>query len=487
MSAPFVWIITPAAIGVVLFFLRRWDRVTGLIAVAVCLWLAWVANVLPFAEVITLGNITLKISETYSILGRVFLLSEAERPFLAFLYLLSAYWLLGAYLSKPTTMFTPFAMITVALLTATLAVEPFLYAALMIETIVLFAVPLLVQPGQRSRKGVLRFLAFQTFGVPFILFTGWMLTGIEATPGNLDLVVRAGILLAIGFIFLLAVFPFHSWMPMVAEESQPYVSAFIFFMLPGVVSLFALGLVERFVWLQESLPLFDFLRVIGGLMVLVGGVMAAFEDHLGRMMGFAAVMETGWSMLAISFGNYLGTVLYFWLWIPRAVSMVAWAVSLSYFWREAKGDLHLESVRWRGRMFPVAVLGLLVSHFSLAGVPSMAGFPVRLALWEHLAGGHPAMAVISLVGSLGLMVAGMRTMLLLQPPPEGKTKVRDLFMEGYIDSDEPIQQEVRSRMIITWSVFALFLVVILWVGLFPQSFLPGLQSLVGMFPQLGAR
>ena len=47
------------------------------------------------------------------------------------------------------------------------------------------------------------------------------------------------------------------------------------------------------------------------LMVFVGGVWAAFENHLGRMMGYAAVMEIGLSLMAIGLGNAAGLILYF--------------------------------------------------------------------------------------------------------------------------------------------------------------------------------
>ena len=192
----------------------------------------------------------------------------------------------------------PFAFGMLALLIAALAVEPFLYAALLIEITVLIAIPLLAPPNTKPGRGVFRFLAFQTFGMPFILFTGWMLAGLEASPGDLQVALQAGVLLGIGFGFLLAVFPFHSWLPMLAEVGNPYIVAFIFYMLPGMVSLFGLGFFDRFVWLRESESAYQLIRGIGMVMVVVGGVWAAFETHLGRMLGHAAIMETGLTLLA---------------------------------------------------------------------------------------------------------------------------------------------------------------------------------------------
>ena len=273
MTAPQLWVILPAILGVVLFFFRRWWNALIVSGLVLSLWLAWAAWLLPFGEAISIGSFSLKISESYFLLGREFQLLEAERPFIAFLYLVNALWIFGAYFSRPPALFVPFALISVALLTAALAVEPFLYAALLIEAIALLSVPLLVQPGQKSRRGVLRFLAFQTFGMPFLLFTGWMLAGVEASPGQIELVVRAGVLLAVGFAFFLAIFPFHSWIPMVAQESHPFVAAYLFFMLPGVVSLFGLGFLDRFIWLRESENLLLLLRMIGQSFIILAAVL----------------------------------------------------------------------------------------------------------------------------------------------------------------------------------------------------------------------
>jgi NADH-quinone oxidoreductase subunit N len=481
MSAPFLWIFLPGIAGVFLFAMRRSERVVNIIGVVLSLWLASTAWLLPVDEVVTLGGFSFKLIGSYSILGREFILTNLDRPFLAILFFLHAFWVLGASFAQPGETFVPFAFGMLALLTAALAVEPFLYAALLIEITVLIAIPLLAPPDTRPGRGVFRFLAFQTFGMPFILFTGWMLAGLEASPSELQVALRAGVLLGIGFAFLLAVFPFHSWLPMLGEESHPYIAAFIFYMLPGMVSLLGLGFIDRFAWLRGSEGAYQLIRVIGMVMALVGGVWAAFEVHLGRMLGHAAIVETGLTLLAVGLGTTDGLMIYFWLIIPRAAVFILWAISLALIKQRMGGELRLSHVQGIGRLRPVLALSLLLAHFSLSGLPFLAGFPVRLVLWEHLAGVFPILAAGAILGNVGMLAGGLRTMSVFFTADVQEFPVKSEPLKEIPRSPTPISPE----RLLSWSYFAISALVISFFGLFPSVILPLLDRLVLMFEQLG--
>jgi formate hydrogenlyase subunit 3/multisubunit Na+/H+ antiporter MnhD subunit len=481
MSAPLVWIFLPGLAGVLFFVLRRSERVVSIIGVVFSFWLASTAWLMPVDEVINIGGFTLKLTDSFSILGRQFILTNLDRPFLAILFSIHAFWILGAAFAKPGEAFIPFTFVMLALLTAALAVEPFLYAGLLIEITVLFAIPLLSPPDTKPGRGVFRFLAFQTFGMPFILFTGWMLAGLEASPGDLQVALRAGVLLGVGFAFLLAVFPFHSWLPMLGEESHPYIAAFIFYILPGMVSLFGLGFIERFVWLRDSEGAYQLIRTIGMVMALVGGVMAAFEVHLGRMLGHAAIVETGLTLLAIGLGTREGLMIYFWLIIPRAAAFIIWAISLSRIKQRMKGELRLSNVQGLGRLRPILALSLLMAHFSLSGLPFLAGFPVRLVLWEQLAGVFPVLAVGAILGNVGMLAGGLRTMSVFFTPEEQELPQESQPLKEIPLGSIPITPERR----LSWSYFGISALVITFLGLFPTFLIPALKRLVLMFEQLG--
>ena len=425
MSAALIWIFLPGFIGAVLFFFRKMERLTAILGTATALLLAALAWQVSIGTVYHLGPISFQINESLQFLGRRFVLQESDRSTLAIIYLIAAFWFGGAYISKAGRMLIPMGLGVVGLMIAAIAVEPFLYAALIIEMAALLCIPILVAPGKRAGKGVFRFLTFQSFGTPFILLTG-LFTGWLAAPSNggtpqAELTFRAVIFLSLGFAFLLGIFPFHSWIPMLAEEAHPYATAFVFFMLPGMVSLFGLGFIAHYDWLRFNSLIFDFLRYGGTIMVVFGGIWAALQRHLGRILGYAVMVDTGLTLLAISVqppeaflalaSSGLGAT-FFALFFTRALALGTWAMALAVIQAKTK-SLSFQACSGAARSLPAASLALVFASFSLAGFPIFAGFPVRLSIWTQLGSQNPALAFGALLGAAGLIVGGLRTMTVL--------------------------------------------------------------------------
>jgi len=457
MSTPLIFILLPLLVSMILMAIRRWRRVTGVIGSITTLAFGLLAWWIPIGEITPLGLWSIQILDRIVVLGRQFVLGEEQRSVLMLVYIITAFWFVGALAAQTRRVFVPLGLSVVALMIAAIAVEPFVLAALLIELAVLISIPILSPPGEEVGRGVQRFLVFQSLGMPLILLAGWMLTGVDTPLDNPQMTIRAVLVLGLGFAFLLAIFPFHTWVPMLAKEVDPYSAAFVFSTLLGIGVLFGFSFFDRYTWLTDLTGVYEIVRISGVLMIALGGVWAAFQRHLGRMLGYAVILETGRSLVAMS--TPLGVSLYYVLLIPRILALGVWALALSLV-NSYADDLGYPAVGGVARRFPVVGASVIVANFTLAGFPLLAGFPVYLTMWEQLAQASPHMVIWTVLGSLGLMMGGLRSLAVLVSGPEEIQWERT--------------QHLGAQVLLVISLIGLVL-----VGLFPQWFTPILAYLPG--------
>lgn len=464
MNAPLLWIFIPFVVGMTLLLIPR-VRIATLTGGILTAALALIALLIPIDTALLLGSFSFKISASIQILGRSLALNPADGRLLALIYGTAALWFFGAEAANASHRFTSLGLAIIALLVASIAVEPFLFAAPILEMASLLVIPLLVLPYQKPGRGALRFLIYQTLAMPFILFSGWMLAGVEASPSDIGLTTQAALMLGLGFAFLLAVFPLYNWIPMLAEEASPYVVGFLLWALPAFTVIFALGFMDRYVWLRNSPELSGAIESAGLFMVVSGGLFAAFQRHLGRMMAYASIAETGLMILAMGLKSTFSVEITFLLLISRGLELAVWSLSLSIL-KAQTDSLRFSSVQGLARAFPLAVSALVLANFSAVGFPLLAGFPARLALWEGLAGQSLAIAFWILVGLFGLLAGAIRTLAaLVMAPDYTPWKWNETWIQ---------------LIMLGVGVIGLFI-----IGLFPQIVQPLLSSLPAMFQHIG--
>ena len=461
MSSPFIWVLIPGIVALILVFLYRYQLVSSIIAISFSLVFAGLAWGLKIGEVVTIGSWAFIIEDQFTILGRSFVISNLVLPQIAIFYLLFAFWNVGALVIPKPPLFTSLSLASIAVLISALSVQPILFAALLLEVAVLIFVLMLTPMGQSVNRGTLRFLTYQTLGVPFILLAGWFLSGIELQAGNTQDIVRAAVFLGLGFSFHLGLFPLHSWIPMLTETAHPYVTSFVVTTLLSMGILIPVGFVQRYPSLNENINIFEILRLIGIMMTLVGGVWATFQRNLGRVLGFAMIVEIGRTFLAISLPS--GEKLLYGLLYPRALSFGVWAMCLTIL-RSYVEDLQFHSVQGLGRKYWIVGTGIVLANFSLVGIPTLAGFPIYSILWEQLAGEGIWISLAAIAGSAGLMVGGLRSFAVLVMGPE-ELELSEGQGEAFIPS-----------IFIMVGLCAIFL-----MGIFPQWFIPTLTSINAAF------
>jgi len=464
MNAPIIWIVFPALVAFLLFTIRN-QRALSIIGGTLTALLALAAQFIPIEEAFKLGTLSIKIDSSMAVLGRVLQIRPTEGSLLAIIYGVTALWFFGAEASKTAPRIVPFGLLITTLMVASIAVEPFLFAALFIELAVLLAVPLLTNINHPPGHGVVRFLIYQTLAMPFILFSGWLLSGVEASPGDIALATQSASILGLGFAFLLAIFPFYNWIPMLMEETPPFIVGFLLWIIPTITLIFGAGFLDRYSWLRTSPQLATTLQYTGLLMIVTGGLWAATQRHLGRIMAYSSIAETGFSILALSLDPRIGIPILFLLIPARALGLAVWSLALTVIKDQAE-SLRFNAVRGMLRNIPFASTALILASLSTSAFPLLAGFPARLALWENLSHVSLTAALWLGIGIIGLLISSFRTMAVLS------------MAEEYTSWE--LSEDWLQSIMLGLGMIGLFI-----LGLFPQFIQYFLADLPAMFDHLG--
>ena len=464
MSAPIIWIVIPLFLSILLFMIRS-NRLLALISGGVIsALLALFALTFKIESVFPLGPLSVEISSTLAVLGRNFVISDSDRSILLLMYSLCAFWIFGSRISGANSFFVPNILAIISLFVAALSVQPFLYAALIIEIAVLISMPIFFQRGKPVKQGILRFLVFQTLAVPFILFSG---RGFEVAPSSIDSQLayfQAGILLAIGFGLWLAIFPFYSWIPLLAEDGHPYSAGFIFSILPTTTFIFFLEFFNSYNWLREQAILFSIIQVLGIVMIVLGGLFAAFQRSLSRLLGYAVMVEIGFSLLALSLNQVIGWQSYILVLVPRLISIAICALAISILKNQ---EISLDINRLQGLFikFPFTSVGFILGWFTFSGLPLLPGFPTKLPILIGLSEISLQPIIFVSIGLFGLFVAGFRFLAII-------------FSER--ESSKPVESEPLLQKVFFFIGSSSLLI----IGLFPSVFLTPFLSLLTAFTNL---
>jgi NADH-quinone oxidoreductase subunit N len=380
MSAPMLWIVFPFLLSVLFLFLgEKRPRLVNRLAIGLGLLLGLFAFFQSIGGLLSLGPVSVEIRETLPFFGRAFVLKNEDRLLIGVIYLAYAMFVAAKDSVGVDQKFTALSLSVTAILIAAVAVEPFLYSAILIELAILIVIPLANRRETSDDKSLLYFLIYLSLAMPFILLAGWILGGVQANPSDAISLNKAAILLGIGFALWLGVFPFHSWVARLASVVHPLVSGFIFSVLPTIMLFIIVDFLFGLNWLRESETLFYLIRVVGIVMTVTGGVLFAVENEVKRMLGLIVLFETGAALLLLSFSDIHHLNLFYLSFLPRIAGLALLSYVMSVL-HSQKLSLTILGIKGILRRYPFTSVGLVISLFSILGFPLAGSYPIKLEI-----------------------------------------------------------------------------------------------------------
>ncbi len=452
MSTPILYIGLPAILAVGLFFLRSRQKATLIISMSLFVILSAVALFHNFGQLLKIGPLSINLGTTLTIFGRDFILSNSDRLLLTVSCLTSLFWLGGLRHAGLNVNLVSYQMGIMASLTAALAVDPFIYSAIFMEIAVLLSIPMLVHAGKPLSRGVLRFLIYQSISMPLILLGGWLIAGSQASPSDLQQLGFAAFFLATGFAFWLAVFPFHSWVPQLAEDIHPYISGFLLTVFPQVALLVVVDLTSSVAWIRESNFFAKTLISVGSIMMVITAIWVLFEKNAKRIFGYLVLIETSYLLLLLGMQTVVTMQVFFLTQFPRFVALLLASFCLTILLESKSKGLDLEG---SFNYFPVASVGLLTAFFSIAGLPPFGEFSYKFILLNAIGVSGSIKTIWVIIGFGGILIPLFG--LVLRIFSRSSTKIE-------------VNEKIPQIIIICFGIFLLLL-----LGLFPR----GLLSMFG--------
>jgi NADH:ubiquinone oxidoreductase subunit 4 (subunit M) len=375
MNAPAIFLIAPClgAVAAYGFFPRR-PQLTTLFGILLVLLLALASSAIPLgAPWVVLGH-GFPVSDTLSFLGRSFVFDPGLRPVILFLDLGTAALLAGSMAVSPNRKLLPIILLVQSLLSASLFIQPFLYASIFLFLAVLLLSLLLSDSSHPTPRGAVRWISYSVLGTLFLLLAGTGISLYSSAPADSAKLGLLLVQLCLGFALLLSFPPFHFWLPEVADDSPPYSVSVILSLYMGGVILLLLRFLDGFSWLRESSAVYFVFLYAGSGMCLVGSALSLVQNRLGRCVGFLSLSNLGVIFLSLSIPGPIGVRGGLLLLAVRGLSLLVWGVSF-HMLRPKQASDRITDLRGRAFSNPVAFSAALLSGLSLVGVPGLFSFP----------------------------------------------------------------------------------------------------------------
>lgn len=448
LAGPVVVLAAPLAVAGVLQILRRWTLLSAWLSALTAIAMGVMLTVLPLEGAWSFRGVTIELGRSLVVMGRVLTIEATDIFVLRYIFFTSAALFLLAWRLMPHSNFFPVGLAAAALFSGAFMVEQVVYAALLVVMGSLLMVFPLHESGRAARGG-LRYLVYTTLALPGLMVTQLLLDLFTIFPNDQGLLSTATVLLGVSFAILFGAVPFQSWLSAVATDGAPPVVTYLFTVNAGTVWFLLLAYFRSYPWLSEQAALGSLFTGLGLLMMVTGGVLAAAQQRLGRLVGYATLVDNGAMLLALGTGRIEGLALTALLLLARPFSLGLMTLGLQGLRRFTGGVDDHEALGGAGARMPWSAMAFLVGGVSLAGFPLSLGFTARWGLYRVLALTNLSNALLALASTAAVMLGVVSAMRVLLVQTTSQRDVAEASASGDLREDRVVVALIVALLLIT--------------------------------------
>ena len=249
---------------------------------------------------------------------------------------------------------------------------------------------------------------------------GNALVGGQLAASNPLFLIGVGLLL-VGFMFKIAVAPFHMWTPDVYEGAPTIVTGYMATVLKAAVFASLIRIGVAFLGDNGSAKLGEVQGYLKHILwwlalgtMLVGNFVALMQSNFKRMLAYSAIAHTGYLLLGVIAGTKVGfssVVLYLVVYIAMNLGAFGLLAVTSGHYDKS---LDIENFAGLAERHPWIAAALTILLLSLAGIPPTAGFVGKYFLFTAaLESGETLLALLAVIASVISVFYYMRVVVLM--------------------------------------------------------------------------
>ena len=286
------------------------------------------------------------------------------------------------------------------------------YIGLELQSLALYVLASFNRDQVRSSEAGLKYFVLSALSSGLLLYGCSLIYGFSGTTNfeEISIIMNNNqygltfgiVFILVGLAFKISAVPFHMWAPDVYEGSPTSVTLF-FAVAPKIA---AITVFIRFLYV----PFFDvidqwqliivFLSVAS---MIFGAVAAIGQKNLKRLIAYSSIGHMGYALAGLCAGTNLGiqsSVLYITIYLVMNFGFFSCLFMLK---RENKYYENIDDLSGLSKNHPLIALSLLVTLFSLAGIPPMAGFFAKFYIFKAVL--QQSMYFLAIIGLLSTVVA----------------------------------------------------------------------------------
>ncbi len=394
------------AAGIV--YLLRWmEPLAALLAAGLTALLAFALWQLPLTIPVRLFGKAIWLGKPLAWEDLSLQISPAAQALVVFLLMAASVSFILAWRVYQGRTFYPFGLALVAVWATVALLQPLSLAPFAVVLAAILSV-FLIQAGKAGEtRGAWRQLLFPTLAVPFFLTASWYIDQTSLNPDDRAPYQIAGWLLIAGFALLLQSAPLHVAMPAVSRQAPPVVAAFLWIGGQSTILFLFQRYLVTYPWLANAIDSARWLLWLGVLTAILGGLLSATQNSLGRLLGYGGLYDYGVLLVAMGLRGTAGLPTAIWLVLTRTLALLTLATGAAVIRHHMESD-RLDRITGAVSRMPWAVAAMVIGGFALAGMPLTPQFASRWALLQLVAESDPRWALFLLIGAAGVMVGVVR-------------------------------------------------------------------------------